>query len=450
MVEGVGGIGTLSGVKSLTGDGYNYCALLTSRRVDCWGLGPHGELGNGQFYGFSPGGSNVPVQVEGVGGAGLLSGVVSLATNGGNDASYCAVLTSGGVDCWGGGDLGQLGDGQFYLYPGPTGSSVPVAVVGVGGTGVLSGVASITSDDEGYCALLKSHHVGCWGYGADGELGNGQSPGSSENYGSDFPVAVVGVGGTGVLSSVASLVSDVVNGYCAVLTSGQVNCWGYGLDLNLGDGGAANSNTPVVVMVDNGTLVDLRPLTGVARLTSDSDGFCALLTSGHVECWGLGSDGQIGDGRTSWPTQSGTSNAPIYPDSVKGVGGVGTLSGVKSLTSREGSDGASYASGFCALLTVGRVDCWGDGYFGELGNGHFYGEGVGSSVPEAVKGVGGVGTLSDVAEVTGDGTGYCAILVSSHVDCWGGGSGGQLGNGQVYFFPNSEPGGSDVPVAVQQ
>ncbi len=37
----------------------------------------------------------------------------------------------------------------------------------------LDGMMSVASDSEGYCALLTSSGVDCWGYGHDGELGNG-------------------------------------------------------------------------------------------------------------------------------------------------------------------------------------------------------------------------------------------------------------------------------------
>ena len=96
-------------------------------------------------------------------------------------------------------------------------------MVGVGGTGTLSGVASLISDDLGsYCALLTSGGVDCWGSNLYGPLGNGTTTNS------DVPVAVVGVGGTGTLSGVASVTSSVGGpGYCALLHSGGVDCWGY-------------------------------------------------------------------------------------------------------------------------------------------------------------------------------------------------------------------------------
>ena len=63
-------------------------------------------------------------------------------------SGYCALLTSGEVDCWGNGEYGQLGNGTFYTSS-PFGSATPVVVEGVGGTGTLTGVASLVSDSDG-------------------------------------------------------------------------------------------------------------------------------------------------------------------------------------------------------------------------------------------------------------------------------------------------------------
>ena len=125
-----------------------------------------------------------------------------------------------------------------------TGISVPVQVVGVGGTGLLSGAESLVDSSWGlnaegasgtFCALLDSSGVDCWGFGGNGELGNGTFT-SGLNDGSDTPVPVSGVGGSGSLSGVESLVGDANGTFCGVLTSGGVDCWGYGVNGELGDG----------------------------------------------------------------------------------------------------------------------------------------------------------------------------------------------------------------------
>jgi alpha-tubulin suppressor-like RCC1 family protein len=417
--------GALSGVTSLASNGFSYCARLASGAVDCWGYGEYGQLGDGKFHQTGNQGTAAPVPVEGVGGVGTLSGVASLASD---VYGYCALLTSGEVDCWGDGFVGQLGDGTFYAGAEGYGSAVPVQVEGIGGSGVLSGVASLVNDDDGYsmCAVLLSGGVDCWGYGYYGQLGNGQLY-TTGNSGSAVPVAVAGVGDTGTLSEVESVTSQGY-GYCALLATGGVDCWGDGSVGQLGDGqfydsGSSGSAVPVPVVGVGG----LGVLSGVSGLNSSSNSVCAVLTSGGVDCWGSGPTGDLGDGTFYSSGHKGSA----VPAPVEGVGGVGTLSGVTSL--------ASGFESYCAVVGTAGVDCWGYGYYGQMGDGEFYSSGSeGSPFPVSVEGVGGSGTLSEVTALASDFNGYCALLSSDEVDCWGTGNGGELGDGQA--GGSSEPG----------
>ena len=129
-----------------------YCALLTSGGVDCWGVNGDGELGNGTYTN-----SDLATPVVGVGGIGTLSGATSLIGRGyGGGGTYSATLTSGGVDCWGYGGGGVLGNGTSG---GDT--DVPTAVVGLGGVGTLTGVLSLAtltsgSGSPGFCAHARN------------------------------------------------------------------------------------------------------------------------------------------------------------------------------------------------------------------------------------------------------------------------------------------------------
>ena len=350
----VGGSGTLTGVTSITsnfGDD-GFCAVLTSDGVVCWGSGYYGQLGNGELYTSSPTGSAVPVPVEGTGGAGNLTDVASVTSGPGG---YCALLTSGQVVCWGAGTYGDLGDGTDET------SAVPVTVEGVGGAGTLSNVASVyAGGGAGYCALLLiSGGLDCWGYNQRGTLGNGQYANSA------FPVSVDGVGGTGTLSGVVGITDDVV-GYCALIASGKMDCWGTGNRGELGDGQFHPGNTGVPVPV---AVKDLGKVALTAGSLDDiSESYCVVSVSTQVRCWGADKFGNLGDGKFVYTD---------LPVTVVTTSGSGALSGVASLT----SDG----NGHCALLTDGRVDCWGSGNYGQLGNGVVYNTGEeASSVPVAV------------------------------------------------------------------
>ena len=205
----------LTGVASLVSDtlgyGFEYCAVLRSGGVDCWGYNLNGQLGNGTTRN-----SDTPVAVHGVGGTGLLTGVKQVQPE---IYGFCARLSSGGVVCWGLNENGQLGDNTL-TGPDSCGatdnpcSTTPVTVVAASGTGALAQVASLFGEGETMCALLTTSAVDCWGYGPNGQLGDGNMDGSP------FPAAVKAVGGTGSLTGVTSLTGNKDNGtnICARLT----------------------------------------------------------------------------------------------------------------------------------------------------------------------------------------------------------------------------------------
>jgi alpha-tubulin suppressor-like RCC1 family protein len=134
------------------------------------------------------------------------------------------VTASGGVVCWGYNLDGQLGNGSM------TNSATPVPVVGL-----TSGVTGVSVGDYSACAVTSGGGVVCWGLNAEGELGNNSTANSSE------PVAVSG------LSSGVTAVSVGTETACALTTTGGVECWGWNADGQLGNGSNTNSFVPAPV-----------------------------------------------------------------------------------------------------------------------------------------------------------------------------------------------------------
>jgi alpha-tubulin suppressor-like RCC1 family protein len=360
---------TLANVVSVASSSASetYCALLSTGKVDCWGNGGSGQLGNGTATT-----SAVPVTVLGISNAKAVASDVD-----GN--TFCAVLSTGHMKCWGDNSDGELGDGTT------TTSDVPVSVKNITTATTVAGGLFTTAD--GFCALLSTKHVDCWGYGGGGQLGNGTTANS------DVPVAV------DKITNAAALVSGSAD-YCAVLSTGHVDCWGYGGDGELGDGTFNSSDVPVTVA----------GITNAKTVTTGNGSFCALLSTGQVKCWGFNDSGQLGNGTMT------NSDVPV---AAMGITDANAISG--------DNDGETY----CAVLSTGHLRCWGYNGFGQLGNGTT----TTFSVPVSVK------NITTATDVTGTNQAFCALLSTKHLDCWGTNEDGQLGNGTFND--------SDVPVAVR-
>jgi hypothetical protein len=191
------------------GEGHT-CALLASTGgVQCWGQNTYGQLGDGTTTDRL-----VPTSV-----VGLSSSVAAIAAG---PANTCALLASGGVQCWGSNGNGQVGDGTTTPH-----LLVPTTVVGLS-----SSVAAIAAGQYHMCALLASTGgMQCWGLNNYGQLGVG----TTTNWpGAQFvpPTSVVG------LSTSVAVIATGVGHTCALLASSSrgVQCWGYNANGQLGDG----------------------------------------------------------------------------------------------------------------------------------------------------------------------------------------------------------------------
>ena len=247
--------GLSSGVSAISSGYTHTCAVLSTGAARCWGRNGSGQIGDGTSTDRS---TSVAV-------SGLSSGVSAIST--GKEHS-CALLSSGGVKCWGWNGNGRLGDGTTQT------SLVPVDV-----SGLSSGVIAITSGLTHNCALLSTGGVKCWGQNSDGgQLGDGTAISKS------IPVDVSG------LSSGVTAISSKGNHTCALLSTGAAKCWGANSQGQLGDGTQVDSSTPVNVSTLS---------SGVRAISAGSTFSCALLGRGVAKCWGANYGGQIGDGTTT-------------------------------------------------------------------------------------------------------------------------------------------------------
>ena len=126
--------------------------------------------------------------------------------------------------CWGRNEFGQLGDGTT------TTRLTPVMV-----SGFSSGAVAVVTGYYYSCALTTAGGVWCWGQNENGQLGDGTTTNRST------PVAV------SMLSFGAVAVSATGFHTCALMSDGEVQCWGYNAYGQIGDGTTAQRTTPVVV-----------------------------------------------------------------------------------------------------------------------------------------------------------------------------------------------------------
>ena len=173
-VLNLAGTSPLGGIASIAAGFANACAITNAGSPLCWGENQDGEIGNNTNIS-----SDIPVQVLNLAGTGPLNGIAAV-TMGENDT--CALTTADGVLCWGSPNNGDLGNGKNQE------SEIPVQV-----SGLDSGVTEIASGYRHNCAILSNGGVMCWGFNINGQLGNGNTDDQPS------PVAVLGVGGSGLL-----------------------------------------------------------------------------------------------------------------------------------------------------------------------------------------------------------------------------------------------------------
>ncbi len=204
------------------------CARVQAGAVHCWGSGSRGELGYGDTLrrGDMPG--DLPTPAVALGDA-----AVQLAAGGHHT---CALLADGSLRCWGANDAGQLGQaraGDVGDDPG----EMPPPRIGV------EEVVQVVAGANHTCTRHADGTVRCWGAGAAGQLGDGETA----DIGVDpltFPPAPIDLGGAADM-----LAANGGDTTCARLTDGSLRCWGANESGQLGLGFARaepSTTTPAI------------------------------------------------------------------------------------------------------------------------------------------------------------------------------------------------------------
>jgi len=235
------------------------CAILDDATVSCWGHNVNGQLGDGTTIDRS-----TPTQTSSLG-----TNRTAVAISSGQYHT-CAILDDASVSCWGFNYYGQLGDGTT------TDRNTPTQTLSfeTGRTAV-----AISSGPTHNCAILDDASVSCWGFNANGQLGDGTT---TQRY-TPTPTSSLGTGRTAVA------ISSGDGSNCAILDDASVSCWGYNGYGQLGDGTTTQRYTPTPTS-------NLGTNRTAVAISSGYTHTCALLDDASLSCWGYNDAGQLGDG----------------------------------------------------------------------------------------------------------------------------------------------------------
>lgn len=353
------------------------CAIREDNSLWCWGFNREGQLGLGSYgVEFS---KTRPTRVGG-------SNNWNYVAAGGENS--CGVQTDGSLWCWGANYDGQIGDGT------DGGINRKLEPTQISATDTWSEIAV---GNYHVCALSDSGQLQCWGYGGDGQIGNGSwttpvnLPASVLN--SDLPWLMVSAGD---------------RHSCAIKSNNTLWCWGRGADGRLGDGFTTDRNTPTIVAGE------------WSKVAAGGSHTCAIRSDGALRCWGDNEFGQLGNGL------SGFGESSSLPDVVNSAVNWTDITAGSNFT--------------CGIKLDGTLWCWGQNYFGQIGQGDSGGQDT-HDLPTQI------GTETQWRSVKASGTGdhVCAYKQDDSFWCWGDNGYGQLGEGSVVDGTNQY---SLVPVPV--
>lgn len=360
----------------------------------------------------------------------------------------CALSEEKDVYCWGG-----------YYAIGHSGGN-PLKIEGLGQT-----VKQIDTSAFTTCALLEDSTVKCWGY----ERILPVNPLVQVSF-TEQPSPIEGWAGS--IESIA-----VGNKHlCALLTTGEVQCWGENVYGQLGDGTTEERITPVTVqglegkvlaikagndhtcaylqmdeaatikcwgeyrqvvvdgyLVDEGHLqpTDVQKLFTTKILDFDVNGqSCAVIVTGDVLCWGKRRDGMVAKklngliGRRTGVVV-GPSNVCVLTQGQEAQCWNGyqlneedqILYPQDPIHPRDLYNITQLATGgdtSCARLESGIIKCWGNDKF----------SGTIDKVPSQIGGL-----EDNVIAIDTQIVHACAITEDNQVKCWGSNTVGQLGDG---------------------
>jgi alpha-tubulin suppressor-like RCC1 family protein len=250
--------GLSSGVQSIF-TGYHHSCALANGGLYCWGYNVYAQIGNGT--------TTSPV---------LAPTLVSAAANGttavGAGGYFTCAVSNGTLRCWGNGGSGQMGNGLAagtQLTPVSPSNLANVVGLAAGGTHVcaIGGLAVGAAGGSG--------NTFCWGNNSNGQVGNGST---STSVLTPALISLIGAPPTQALAAGSASTYALANN----------GAQGWGADL-YGQAGSPSGGNVFAPYARLGWG------TNVLRVAPGSQHTC-LLQDDTLQCLGYGLNGELGNG----------------------------------------------------------------------------------------------------------------------------------------------------------
>jgi len=329
----------------------------------------------------------------------------------------CGITSNGTLHCWGKNDNGQLGDGTKLK------KEYPVSV-----SGNYANWISVSTRNSHTCGVKTDGTLYCWGYNNHGQLGDNTK--TDRNY----PEKI-----TFTVSNGIYMESSGSNHSCEVKTNGTLYCWGDNGNGQLGNNSTNNSKIPVQ---------EFSQSTNWVSVSAGDSHTCGIKKDGTLWCWGDNTFGKIGDhtstekhvptqeftASTNWESVSASKNhtcgvktdGTLWCWGCNYNGEIGDNTVVIRYTpTQEFSQSTNWASvsagnsHTCGIKKDGTLWCWGDNYYGQLGD---------NTTIDRKSPVLEYNQSTNWKSVSAGDYHTCGVKTDGTLYCWGNNSNGQIGD----------------------
>lgn len=269
-------------VKAISAGANHTCAILSNDRVKCWGSGESGKLGQGNTDDIGDDENEIRDLPSVSLGTGRTAKAISSGLN-----HTCAILDNDTVKCWGRGFDGQLGYDDRKnrgTRSGQMGNNLPKVNLGANRTAKV-----ISAGSRHTCAILDNDTAKCWGEGDYGKLGTGSNDNIGDQRNEMSNLNALSVSRARKFKAITAGESHT----CAVAGNNSIKCWGYGLNGQLGQGDTYNIGDQPGEM-DSIKAIRLGLSSSFNATAAEESHTCALLDNDTVKCMGFNGQGQLG------------------------------------------------------------------------------------------------------------------------------------------------------------